>query len=156
MFTPCPTERSRVMADRVEAFVRDVVVPYEKDIRATSHGPSAELVTELRAKARAAGVMTPHILPDGEHMTQLETAAVLKRSGLSPLGPVAVNTMAPDEGNMFLLGKAATPAQQERFLQKLVSGHARSAFFMTEPAAEGGAGSDPSMLRTRVQARTHR
>ncbi|MGF6528785.1 acyl-CoA dehydrogenase family protein [Variovorax sp. PvP013] len=150
MFTPCPTERSRFVAERVEAFVRDVIAPYERDPRAGAHGPSAELVAEMRAKARDAGLMTPHILPDGSHMTQLETAAVLKRSGLSPLGPVAVNTMAPDEGNMFLLGQAATPAQRERFLHKLVSGHARSAFFMTEPAAEGGAGSDPSMLRTQA------
>ncbi len=92
--------------------------------------------------------MTPHILADGSHLTQLETAAVLKRSGLSPLGPVAVNTMAPDEGNMFLLGKVATDAQRQRFLAPLVSGEARSAFFMTEPAEEGGAGSDPSMLQT--------
>ena len=29
-----------------------------------------------------------------------------------------------------------------------VEGRARSAFFMTEPAAEGGAGSDPSMMLT--------
>src|SRR3546814_19475606 len=28
------------------------------------------------------------------------------------------------------------------------AGNARSAFLMTEPAAEGGAGSDPSMLQT--------
>ncbi|AEI80737.1 (R)-benzylsuccinyl-CoA dehydrogenase BbsG [Cupriavidus necator N-1] len=148
MFTACPTERSRVIADRVERFVRDVVVPYERDARCEAHGPTAGLVAELRDQARAAGVMTPHILADGSHLTQLETAAVLKRSGLSPLGPVAVNTMAPDEGNMFLLGKVATDAQQQRFLAPLVSGEARSAFFMTEPAEEGGAGSDPSMLQT--------
>ena len=148
MYTPYPTERSREMGERVEAFVRDVVVPYESDPRRTSHGPSKELVEELRAKARDAGVMTPHILSDGSHMTQLETAAVLKRSGLSPLGPIAVNTMAPDEGNMFLLGKVATAAQKTKFLDRLVSGHARSAFYMTEPAADGGAGSDPSMLQT--------
>ncbi|CAG9177389.1 acyl-CoA dehydrogenase family protein [Cupriavidus pampae] len=148
MFTPCPTDRSREIADRVERFVRDVVAPYEQDPRCASHGPSAELVEELRVKARAAGVMTPHILPDGSHLTQLETAAVLKRSGLSPLGPVAVNTMAPDEGNMFLIGKVGTAAQKARFLAPLVSGAARSAFFMTEPAEEGGAGSDPSMLQT--------
>ncbi len=93
-------------------------------------------------------VLTPHILPDGSHLTQLETAAVLKRSGLSPLGPIAVNTAAPDEGNMYLLGKIGTATQKERFLAPLVTGAARSAFFMTEPAMEGGAGSDPSMLRT--------
>jgi acyl-CoA dehydrogenase len=31
----------------------------------------------------------------------------------------------------------------------MVEGHKRSAFFMTEPALEGGAGSDPSMMQTR-------
>jgi len=148
MYTPYPSERSREMGERVEAFVRNIVVPYENDPRRAAHGPTQELVEELRAKARAAGVMTPHILSDGSHMTQLETAAVLKRSGLSPLGPIAVNTMAPDEGNMFLLGKVATPAQKAKYLDRLVSGHARSAFYMTEPAVDGGAGSDPSMLQT--------
>lgn len=148
MYTPYPTERSQEIGERVEAFVRDVVAPYEKDPRRTSHGPLPELVDELRARARDAGVMTPHILKDGSHLTQRETAAVLKRSGLSPLGPIAVNTMAPDEGNMFLLGKVGTPRQKAKYLDRLVSGHARSAFFMTEPAAEGGAGSDPSMLQT--------
>ncbi|MCB5927756.1 acyl-CoA dehydrogenase family protein, partial [bacterium 210820-DFI.5.26] len=32
----------------------------------------------------------------------------------------------------------------------MLAGEARSAFFMTEPALEGGAGSDPSMLQTRA------
>lgn len=136
------------IAARVEAFVRDVVVPYEKDPRCGDHGPTDELVAELRDKARAAGVLTPHILGDGSHLTQRETATVLKASGLSPLGPVAVNTMAPDEGNMYLLGKVGSPEMKERFLKPMVEGRARSAFFMTEPAGEGGAGSDPSMMQT--------
>ena len=148
--------RATEIADRVEAFVREVVIPYETSPREgrhgkNSHGPSDDLVQEMRVKARAAGVLTPHILPDGSHLSQRETAVVLQRSGLSPLGPLAVNTMAPDEGNMYLLGKVATPAQQERFLGKLVRGEARSAFFMTEPAADGGAGSDPSMMLTRCE-----
>jgi acyl-CoA dehydrogenase len=136
------------IAARVEAFVRDVVVPYEQDPRCGAHGPTDELVDELRAKARAAGVLTPHILADGSHLSQRETATVLKASGLSPLGPVAVNTMAPDEGNMYLLGKVGSPEMKERFLKPMVEGRARSAFFMTEPAGEGGAGSDPSMMQT--------
>ncbi|QYI99743.1 acyl-CoA dehydrogenase family protein [Thalassovita mediterranea] len=133
---------------RVEAFVRDVVAPYERDPRLGDHGPSEDLVVEIRAKAREAGVMTPHILKDGSHLSQRGTAYVLQKTGLSPLGPVACNTGAPDEGNMFLLGKVATPEQHERFLKPLVSGEARSAFFMTEPAEDGGAGSDPSMMKT--------
>ncbi len=142
------TGRATEIANRVERFVRDVVVPYEKDPRRDDHGPTDGLVTELRGKAREAGVLTPHILPDGSHLTQRETATVLKASGLSPLGPVAVNTAAPDEGNMYLLGKVGSPEMKERFLRPMVEGRARSAFLMTEPAGEGGAGSDPSMMQT--------
>ncbi|MBL8571156.1 MAG: acyl-CoA dehydrogenase family protein [Phreatobacter sp.] len=142
------SERARVIAAKVEAFVRDIVVPYERDPRLGPHGPSEDLVRELKDKARKAGVLTPHILGDGDHLTQVETAYVLIRSGLSPLGPVAVNTAAPDEGNMYLLGKVGSPEQKERFLKQLVEGRSRSAFFMTEPALEGGAGSDPSMMKT--------
>jgi len=136
------------IGERVEHFVRETVAGYEHDPRLGDHGPSEELVRELRAKAREAGVMTPHILPDHTHLSQRGTAHVLKKSGLSPLGPVACNTGAPDEGNMFLLGKVATEAQRARFLDKQLTGEARSAFFMTEPAADNGAGSDPSMMKT--------
>jgi len=142
------TDRAQAIADKVEAFVRETVIPYEKDPRCGFHGPTDDLVMEMREKARAAGVLTPHILPDGSHLTQRETASVLIKSGLSPLGPLACNTMAPDEGNMYLLGHVGSDEQKERFLKPLVEGRARSAFFMTEPAAEGGAGSDPSMMRT--------
>jgi acyl-CoA dehydrogenase len=142
------SDRAQAIADRVEAFVRETVVPYERDPRLGAHGPADALVHELRDKARAAGVLTPHILADGNHLTQGETATVLIRSGLSPLGPLACNTMAPDEGNMYLLGRVGSPEQKQRFLEPLVSGAARSAFFMTEPAEAGGAGSDPSMMQT--------
>lgn len=147
---PFVSDRANAIADRVETFVRDVVIPYEKDARfeVHGHGPPEDMVRELRLKAREAGVLTPHIMPDGTHLTQRETAVVLVRSGLSPLGPVAVNTMAPDEGNMYLIGHVATDEQKSRFLAPLSSGEARSAFFMTEPSRDGGAGSDPSMMQT--------
>ena len=136
------------VALRVEQFVRETVVPFEQDPRLGSHGPSDDLVYELRELARTAGVLTPHILPDGRHLKHRDTALILRAAGISPLGPLAVNVMAPDEGNMYLLGKTATSEQKSRFLRPLVSGKARSAFFMTEPAIDGGAGSDPSMMQT--------
>jgi acyl-CoA dehydrogenase len=143
-------EAARSIAAKVESFVREVVVPYEGDPRVGPHGPTDELVMELRSLARRAGVLTPHILPGGDHLTQRQTAWVLRKSGLSLLGPLAVNTAAPDEGNMYLIGKVGTAAQRARFLDPLTRGEARSAFFMTEPAAEDGAGSDPSMMRTQA------
>ena len=137
------------MADKVEAFVRQTVIPYEQDKRRDHHGaPLDELVFELKDKAREAGVLSPHIRADGSHLNQRETAVVLIRSGLSPLGPLACNTMAPDEGNMYLIGHVGSEDHKQRFLKPLVEGRARSAFFMTEPADWGGAGSDPSMMKT--------
>jgi acyl-CoA dehydrogenase len=142
-------ERTAQIAAAVEDFVRTVIIPYESDPRRDHHGaPTDELVQEMRGLARAAGVLTPHILPDGTHLSQRETAIVLQKSGLSPLGPLAVNTMAPDEGNIYLLGKVGSADLKARFLKPMVEGTARSAFFMTEPASEGGAGSDPSMMQT--------
>ena len=135
------------VATQVEAFVREAIAPYERDPRCTPHGPSEDLVAELRARARAAGLLTPHIA-NGTHLTHRETAHVLRAAGLSPLGPVALNVAAPDEGNMYLLGRVATTEQKQRFLDPLLAGTARSAFFMTEPASDGGAGSDPSMMQT--------
>lgn len=141
-------EAARELAERIERFVREVVVPHEIISDHGAHGPSDALIARLRDQARSAGLLTPHIRPDGTHLTQRETAIVLRASGLSPLGPLALNTAAPDEGNMFLIGKAGTEEQRTRFLAPLVQGRVRSAFMMTEPADSGGAGSDPSMLQT--------
>jgi acyl-CoA dehydrogenase len=143
------TAAAQALAQKVETFVREVVVPYESDPRRDHHGnPTDDLIDELKALARNAGVLTPHILADGSHLTQRETALVLAASGLSPLGMLACNVAAPDEGNMYLLGKVGSSALKERFLRPMVEGAKRSCFFMTEPAELQGAGSDPSMMIT--------
>ncbi|HZU63663.1 MAG TPA: acyl-CoA dehydrogenase, partial [Novosphingobium sp.] len=55
------SERALELGARVEAFVRSEVIAYESDPRRDHHGaPTDELVMELREKARAAGVLTPH------------------------------------------------------------------------------------------------
>ena len=100
------------IASKVETFVRNVVVPFEKDSRYTAHGPTEELVQELRTLARQAGVLTPHILASGAHLTQRGTAAVLRKSGLSPLGPTAVNTAAPDEATCTCSAKSPMPIKK--------------------------------------------
>jgi acyl-CoA dehydrogenase len=136
------------LPERVRRFVREAVIPYEKDPRNHGHGPTEGLVQELRSLAREAGLVAPHLPAEfgGHGLTHLQTAAVFRAAGYSPLGPVALNIMAPDEGNMHLLERVATAAQKERFLRPLAAGELRSAFLMTEP--DGGAGSDPSMLKT--------
>lgn len=141
-------QRETEIAARVDAFIRDVVIPYENDPRIGHHGPSDELSYELKEKARAAGLLSPHVGEafGGMGLKHREIATVFRAAGYSMLGPVALNIMAPDEGNMALLEKVASAAQKEHFLRPLAAGRTRSAFFMTEP--DGGAGSDPSMMKT--------
>ena len=100
------------------------------------------------ARARAAGLLTPHASREmgGLALSHVAKAIVFEEAGYSPLGPVALNIHAPDEGNIHLMDVVATEAQKDRWLRPLVQGHARSCFAMTEPAP--GSGSDPSMLRT--------
>ena len=85
------------IAARVERFVRDCIVPHERDPRWGAHGPSEAMVVDMRDKARAAGLLTPHIDEAGHHRSHRDTAAILRAAGLSPLGPVALNVAAPDE-----------------------------------------------------------
>ncbi len=140
--------RETAIAARVDAFIRDVVIPYERDPRIGHHGPSDALAYELKDKARAAGLLSPHVGEafGGMGLNHREIATVFRAAGYSTLGPVALNIAAPDEGNMALLEKVASAAQKEHFLRPLAAGRVRSAFFMTEP--DGGAGSDPSMMKT--------
>ena len=54
-------ERELQLAAKVDAFIRETVIPYEADPRIEKHGPSDELANELKAHARAAGLLSPHV-----------------------------------------------------------------------------------------------
>ena len=118
------TPRMQDLRDRTRAFVIDKIIPYERDARRTSHGPTDELRLEMNALAREAGLLSPHVAPQwgGLGLNHRERAVVFEEAGYSMLGPVAMNLAAPDEGNMHMLEEVATPAQKERYLRPLASG----------------------------------
>ena len=136
------------LRDRTRAFIAEQVIPLERDPRVTSHGPTEELRLELVARARAAGLLTPHAsrAHGGLGLSHVAKAVVFEEAGYSTLGPTAMNIHAPDEGNIHLMEEVATPAQKARWLLPQVAGRTRSCFAMTEPPP--GAGADPSMLAT--------
>ncbi|CAM8644338.1 CaiA Acyl-CoA dehydrogenases [Oxalobacteraceae bacterium] len=136
------------LRERVKQFIHEQVIPFENDPRQDSHGPHRELRDELIAKARSAGLLTPHASTDmgGMGLSHIAKAVVFEEAGYSWLGPTAMNIHAPDEGNIHLMEEVATEAQKERWLRPQVEGKTRSCFCMTEPAP--GAGADPSLLNT--------
>jgi acyl-CoA dehydrogenase len=68
--------------------------------------------------------------------------------GRSFVGASSFNCDAPDQGNMDLLLKSASPAIREKWLAPLARAEITSGFSMTEPAP--GAGADPSNLKTKA------
>jgi acyl-CoA dehydrogenase len=136
------------LRERTRQFIAEQVIPLEGDPRHGPHGPSEDLRRELVARARAAGLLTPHASKEmgGLGLGHIAKAVVFEEAGYSNLGPTALNIHAPDEGNIHLMEEVATPAQKERWLRPQAAGLTRSCFAMTEP--DPGAGADPSMLKT--------
>ncbi|WP_417282402.1 acyl-CoA dehydrogenase family protein [Comamonas sp.] len=136
------------LRDKTRQFIAEQVIPLENDERQSHHGPSEALRRELVARAKAAGLLTPHASLEmgGMGLSHVAKSVVFEEAGYSWLGPTALNIHAPDEGNIHLMEEVATHAQKQRWLRPQVAGETRSCFAMTEPSP--GAGADPSMLTT--------
>jgi alkylation response protein AidB-like acyl-CoA dehydrogenase len=142
------------LRDRILAFVKSKVVPFENDPRWGHHGPSDELRIELNSLAKAEGLLCLHGPQEygGLGLSHIGKAVAFEAAGYSMLGPVATHINAPDEGNIHMLEAIGNAEQKERYLKPMTRAEKRSAFLMTEPAP--GAGSDPSALTT-VAKRTN-
>jgi acyl-CoA dehydrogenase len=140
---------------RTRAFVETHVLPLEADPDNFSEHENIpqERLAPLQAKARAAGLWAPQCPKEfgGMALPIVGWSAMYEEAARSLFGPAVFNCMAPDDGNMNLLARVATPAQKEQWLRPIVDGKARSSFAMTEPAPGGG--SDPSMMLTHAERR---
>jgi len=139
------------LRQRVDVFIKEKVVPLEHDPRQKPH-IHEPLRKDLLALGRDAGLLSPHAPVEygGLGLDHRGMAVVFEAATWSPLGHLALNIQAPDEGNVNLLMQVASPEQKARLLPPLVSGDLRTVFTMTETATDG-AGSDPSLLQTVAQ-----
>lgn len=131
------------LRQKVRTFIRDVVMEAEPRPGETV---SDATLADLRQAARHAGIFAPHVSPefDGQGLPLRYWPEIFQEAGYSPIGPIALNIMAPDEGNMHMMGIIATPEQKSQYLAPLAAGDVQSCFGMTEP--HPGTGSDPNQL----------
>jgi acyl-CoA dehydrogenase len=151
------SEKVRDLQERISQFMDNHVYPaealYHKELeenrRAGNPWQVTKVVEDLKKKAKAADLWNL-FLPHSEHgagLTNLEYAPLCEIMGRSHIAPEAFNCSAPDTGNMEVLARYATPAQQQRWLAPLLDGTIRSAFAMTEPSV---ASSDATNIQSSI------
>ena len=138
------SDRATGLRAELEAFMQEHVYPveqlyYEQVETAENRWSTPPLMVQLKIKARAAGlwnlfIPTEHRNHGGKGLSNLDYAPLAEVMGRVLWAPQVFNCSAPDTGNMEVLMKYATPAQQEQWLEPLLGGAIRSAFAMTEPA----------------------
>ncbi|MFO0991010.1 MAG: acyl-CoA dehydrogenase family protein [Hyphomicrobiales bacterium] len=151
---PADIERLRL---KVRDFVAAEVLPLETrpEIYDQYENIKLDVLDEMRAKARAAGLWAPQMPKErgGLGLPIVGWAAIYEEAQRSIFGPVIINCQAPDDGNMSVLNKVLkSDAEKDRWLQPIIDGKVRSAFVMTEP--NPGSGSDPGgMMLTKAEKR---
>lgn len=152
------TDQSKALQDRVKKFMDLYIYPLEADWNAFVLDPANAWkkwpkMEGLKAQAREEGLWNLFLpkaygaLSPG--LSNLEYAPLAELMGRVRWASEVFNCSAPDTGNMEVLAKYGTPAQQEKWLQPLMEGRIRSAFLMTEPEV---ASSDATNISTAIQA----
>jgi len=141
------TPKVIALRDRLLKFMDEHVYPNEQrhddELAANAKAGRAyaelPMMAGLKAAARAQGLwnlfLPPHPGDDGHGpgLTNVEYAPLCEIMGRRYWCAEIFNCAAPDTGNMEVLARYGTPAQQQRWLTPLMNGEIRSAFAMTEP-----------------------
>ncbi|NJD32815.1 MAG: acyl-CoA dehydrogenase, partial [Gammaproteobacteria bacterium] len=134
--------RTLDLMKQVDDFMQTHVFPAEAEFDEFTEDPANRwvvppLLEGLKARAKAAGLWNlfmPHEYGRfSPGLTNLEYAPLAELMGRVEWAPEVFNCSAPDTGNMEVLAKYGSEAQQERWLKPLLDGKIRSAYLMTEP-----------------------
>ena len=148
-----------MLLSRLRDFMDRHVYPNELAYRETLESAqnrfqSSGLIDELKGLAIKEGLWNLFIHVEYGHysenggMTNLEYAPLAEEMGRVLWSPEIFNCNAPDTGNMEVLMKYGTPAQQETWLEPLLKGEIRSSYAMTEPDV---ASSDATNIQLRIE-----
>ena len=149
-----PSPKVQDLQHRLNEFMDRHIYPNEQrhveEAEALGPWKVHPVIKELKPKAREAGLWNL-FLPESGHgagLTNLEYAPLCEIMGRSFLAPEVFNCSAPDTGNMEVLARYGTRAQQEQWLKPLLAGEIRSCFAMTEPKV---ASSDATNIESSIR-----
>ncbi|HSR15173.1 MAG TPA: acyl-CoA dehydrogenase family protein [Gemmatimonadales bacterium] len=145
---PDLSPRAESLRLALAAFMDEHVYPSERAVAeqvAANRWQPVALVEALKPRARTAGLWNL-FLPDSG-LSNREYAALAELMGRVWWASEVFNCSAPDSGNMEVLARYGSPAQQERWLRPLLDGTIRSCFAMTEPDV---ASSDATNIRASI------
>ncbi|WP_029011501.1 acyl-CoA dehydrogenase family protein [Niveispirillum irakense] len=150
------SDKVKDLIARLESFMDQHIYPIEKEREKWLQDPATLWqpwpgADAIKQKAREAGLWNlflPHEYGAwSPGLTNLEYAPLAEIMGRVSASSEFFNCNAPDTGNMEVLAKYGTPAQQERWLRPLLDGAIRSAYVMTEPDV---ASSDATNIATTI------
>ena len=150
------SDKVQTLLAQLDAFMDQHVYPNERAHDDWVHDPDKLWqywpgLDALKAEARKQGLWNLFLPHDYGHfspgLTNLEYAPLAEVMGRVPWSSEVFNCAAPDTGNMEVLARYGTPAQQAQWLQPLLDGEIRSAYVMTEPQV---ASSDATNLETSI------
>ena len=149
------SEKVEGLLSQLRTFMDEFIYPNEdlmnKQI-AEHQWSTPPLMEELKLKAKAQGLWNLFLpIAYGDFsagLTNLEYAPLAEEMGKVFWAPEVFNCAAPDTGNMEVLAKYGSEAQQKRWLMPLLAGEIRSAFAMTEPDV---ASSDATNIETLIK-----
>lgn len=152
------SEKSKALQQKLKQFIAKHVAPVEEEVEAFHRDPTNVWkkwpgLEALKQKAKDEdlwNLFLPKAYGDlSPGLTNLEYAPLAEIMGRILWSSEIFNCSAPDTGNMEVLAKYGTPAQQEKWLKPLMNGDIRSAFLMTEPDV---ASSDATNIETAIVA----
>ena len=142
-------EEHRMLADLVQRFVRDELMPLEGAVlEREANGQGAYLTPEERQRldkvSKDLGLWSLDAPEDAGGMGMPHVALVAVNEALG--STVATYTLPPDSPNLRMLMTSVNEQQKEAYLEPYARGETISAIGISEP----GAGADPAGMITRA------
>ncbi|MBS1241564.1 MAG: Butyryl-CoA dehydrogenase [Gemmatimonadetes bacterium] len=145
--------RAKELQARLLAFMADHIYPSEAAVAETAardRWQPIPVIEELKRRARAEGLWNLFLPEDGRGagLSNRDYASLAEVMGRTWWASEVFNCSAPDTGNMEVLVRYGSPAQQQEWLEPLLDGRIRSCFAMTEPEV---ASSDATNIQASIR-----